>query len=162
MKQKSYVMVKPDFANNLEVVEMVRTKLLNAGFKILNEGYIKYTEAEAKAHYAEHVEKPFYPALEKYITSDEAYGMIVEGENCIDFIHGNDEIGYGFMGKTSNPVPGSIRYEGFEIMGYLDRDPKINGRENVAHSSDSVEAAQKEIEIFKHLRTIQMEKENNL
>ena len=143
MKQKTYVMVKPDFANNQQVIDMVRTKILNAGFEISNEGFVSYTNKEAAAHYHEHVEKPFYPALEKYITSGKAYGMMVVGENAIDITYDS-----AFMGSTRNPNPGTIRYNGLKLMGYLDRDPMINGRENVAHSSDCVAAATLEIEIF--------------
>ena len=158
MIQKSYVMIKPDFANNPEIIEMVKSRLIAAGFKIISEGFVLYTPEAAKAHYSELIDKPFYPPLENYITSDVAYGIVVEGENAINIIHGNDEIGYFFMGKTSNPAVGSIRYEGFKIMGYLDRDPKINGRENVAHSSDSPEAAEKEIEIYEDLRVLNTQK----
>lgn len=151
MKELSYVMVKPDFANNKKVIEMARNKIISAGYKIALEGYIKYSVEASKAHYSDHVEKPFYPALEQYITSDKAYGMVVEGENVIDAIHDSS-----FMGSTRNPLEGTIRHAGLDIMGYLDRDPSINGRENVAHSSDSVEAAQKEIAIFISL----LQKEN--
>ena len=144
--ERTYVMIKPDFANNQNVIDMAKSKILAAGFEIVEEGYINYTSKEAQAHYHEHVEKPFYPALEKYITSDVAYGMIVEGENAIDAIHDSN-----FMGSTRNPNPGTIRYEGFKLMNYLDRDPMINGRENVAHSSDCIAAANLEISIFEHL-----------
>ena len=143
MKEISYVMVKPDFANNKKVVDMVRNKILKAGYNITVEGYIHYTVETSRKHYADHVEKPFYPALEKYITSDIAYGMVVDGENVIDTIHSSE-----FMGSTKNPQEGTIRYEGLKMMGYLERDPSINGRENVAHSSDSMKAALTETAIF--------------
>ena len=143
MKELTYVMVKPDYANNEAVIRMVRNKIMQAGFKIELEGFVQYNIDAARKHYAEHVEKPFYPNLEKYITSDRAFGMVVSGENCIDAIHDKT-----FMGSTKNPSEGTIRYNGFALMGYLDRDPEINGTQNVAHSSDAVTAAQKEIAIF--------------
>ncbi len=146
MKEFSYVMVKPDYANNNEVIEMVKNKLKSAGFEIAEEGFVKYDISSARKHYTEHVEKDWYPNLERYITSDKAYGMVVSGENCIDIIHAAD-----FMGKTKNPYVGTIRHTGFKIMGYLDRDPSINGTQNVAHSSDSIETATREIEIFRNL-----------
>lgn len=148
----SYTMVKPDYANSKDVITMVRARILKAGFKIIAEGYIKYDKSAARKHYSDHIEKPFYPTLEKYITSDLAYGMIVAGENVVDTIHSPD-----FMGSTKNPQQGTVRFEGLKIMGYLDRDPRINGTENVAHSSDSFEAAHKESEIFLKLleKTVQ-------
>lgn len=146
MKEFTYVMVKPDYANNTKVINMVKKRISDAGFSIKFEGFVAYDMEAARRHYHEHVNKSFYPELESYITSDRAYGMVVEGENCIDLIHNSS-----FMGSTKNPQEGTIRYEGFKIMGYLDRDPSINGTQNVAHSSDSLEAAQLEISIFLNL-----------
>ena len=146
MKELTYVMVKPDYANNEEVIRMVRNKIMQAGFTIELEGFVQYDVAAARKHYHEHVEKSFYPNLEKYITSDRAFGMVISGENCIDAIHDKT-----FMGSTKNPAEGTIRYNGFALMGYLDRNPEINGTQNVTHSSDAVEAAQKEITIFMDL-----------
>ncbi|MBR6779307.1 MAG: nucleoside-diphosphate kinase [Clostridia bacterium] len=159
MKELSYVMVKPDYANNKELIHMVRNRILKSGknFKIVVEGHINYTVDAARLHYSEHVEKPFYPELERYITSDKAYGMVVEGDGCIDFIHDAS-----FMGKTKNPAEGTIRHTGLKMMGYLDRDPNINGTQNVAHSSDSVEAAEKEISIFIKLLEKELKKNDDL
>ena len=156
MKQKTYVMVKPDFANNPEVIKMLKNKILNTGFEILVEGFVQYNVQASRAHYSDHVEKPFYPALENYITSDVAYGMIVAGENVIDIIHSAE-----FMGSTRDPKENTIRYEGLKLMGYLERDPLINGRENVAHSSDSIEAAEKESAIFIDLLKNEIQKSND-
>ena len=157
MKELTYVMVKPDYANSKEVIKMVRKSILSAGFNILVEGYICYDVSSARKHYAEHVEKGFYPELEQYITSDKAFGMVVSGENCIDTIHSKE-----FMGAPKNPAKGTIRFKGFKLMGYLDRDPNINGTQNVAHSSDSVEAAQKEIAIFVNLLQKEVNKETGM
>ena len=148
--EKTFAMIKPDGVQR-SLVGNIIARYEAKGLRVAGMKIMQVTEAQAAQHYAEHVEKPFYPALEKYITSDVAYGMIVEGENAIDAIHDSN-----FMGSTRNPNPGTIRYEGFKLMNYLDRDPMINGRENVAHSSDSVEAAQKEIAIFISL----LQKEN--
>ena len=104
MKQTSYVMVKPGFANNDKVVAEVKKRLKENGISILEEGFIRYDEAHAKRHYHEHVGKSFYPGLEAYITSDKAYGMKVEGEDVIARIR-------ALAGSTKNPEPGTIRYD---------------------------------------------------
>lgn len=139
MKQTSYVMVKPGFANNDKVVAEVKKRLKENGISILEEGFIRYDEAHAKRHYHEHVGKSFYPELEAYITSDKAYGMKVEGEDAIARIR-------ALAGSTKNPEPGTIRYDIPEMLGI---ERRIT--ENVVHSSDSEEAAKLELAIFKEL-----------
>ena len=79
MKELSYVMIKPEFANKAEVRAEILKRLENAGLEIIEQEMITYSAEDAKAHYVEHVGKDFYPELESYITSDVAYGMIVGG-----------------------------------------------------------------------------------
>lgn len=147
MIEQSYVMVKPEFANNKQVIAEVKKRLQAKGIVILEESYINYDEKRAKMHYHEHVGKGFYPELEKYITSDKAYGMKVQGENAIAVIR-------ALAGSTKNPEPGTIRYDIPEALG-LER--RIT--ENVVHSSDSPESAKLELTIFEQLAK---EHKNNL
>lgn len=139
MIQQSYVMVKPEFANDPRVIKEVKRRLENAGIKILEEGFIKYDDRRAKMHYHAHVGKGFYPELEAYITSDKAYGMKVEGENAITIIR-------KLAGPTNEPGPGTIRYD---IPKALGLKPRMT--ENVVHSSDSEDAARFELKIFEEL-----------
>ena len=147
MREISYVMVKPEFANNKQVIAEVIKRLQAKGIVILEESYINYDEKRAKMHYHEHVGKGFYPELEKYITSDKAYGMKVQGENAIAVIR-------ALAGSTKNPEPGTIRYDIPKALG-LER--RIT--ENVVHSSDSPESAKLELSIFEQLAK---EHKNNL
>ena len=140
MRQTSYVMIKPEFANSEIVIYLIKEKLAANGIKIEEESYIQYDEKHAKQHYVEHVGKPFYPNLEKYITSDKAYGMVVSGENAIERIR-------KLCGSTKNPEPGTIR---FNIPTLLHLPIRVT--ENVVHSSDSPEAAEREIAIFHELK----------
>lgn len=139
MIEQSYVMVKPEFANNKQVIAEVKKRLQAKGIVILEESYINYDEKRAKMHYHEHIGKGFYPELEKYITSDKAYGMKVQGENAIAVIR-------ALAGSTKNPEPGTIRYDIPKALG-LER--RIT--ENVVHSSDSPESAKLELAIFEQL-----------
>ena len=72
MKETSYVMIKPEFANHSEVIGEIKGRLLLSGLTIVKESYIKYDKQRARRHYAEHIGKDFYPCLEAYITSDKA------------------------------------------------------------------------------------------
>lgn len=140
MVEQSYVMVKPEFANNTWVICEVKDRLLDAGMKIVGEGYVQYDPERAKLHYHEHVGKDFYPELQNYITSDKAYGMIVEGKDAIVKVR-------SIVGATKNPVEGTIRYDIPQMLGI-----KRRITQNVVHASDSEESAKNEIKIFKELK----------
>lgn len=139
MKQISYVMVKPEFANDQRIIDEVKGRLGEKGIKILEEGFIKYNRDCAKKHYRHHVGKAFYPELEDYIVSDKAYGMKVEGENAIATIR-------ELAGSTKDPKPGTIRFDVPEMFGYERRITQ-----NVVHSSDNEEDALFELSIFEEL-----------
>lgn len=140
MKETSYVMIKPEFANKSIVILLVKEKLAANGIKIEEESYVHYDKSHARQHYAEHVGKPFYPDLEKYITSDKAYGMVVSGDNAIEKIR-------KICGSTKNPEKGTIR---FNIPKLLHLPIRVT--ENVVHSSDSPASAEREIAIFRELK----------
>ena len=138
--EKSYVMIKPEFANHGWVVREVRDRLERAGLVITCSGYVKYTEKEAKIHYAEHVEKSFYPELEEYIISDKAFGMVVEGENVIKRVR------YIVNGPEKAPSAGSIRYDIPRLMGR-----ELDITKNVIHASDKPESEMIEERVFRSL-----------
>ena len=153
--EKSFVMVKPKFANNPQVVEYVKNRLEEIGLKVVSGEYKRYSAEKAQEHYAEHFRgsyenaKPFYKQLEEYITSDKVYGMEVVGENAIARIR---EI-VGSTIKTDKetgvkilPAKGTIRYE---VPVMLGEEHQIT--QNVVHASDAVDAAERELEIFKTL-----------
>jgi len=79
MKQQSYVMVKPEFANNKKVIAEVKKRLEQNGISILEESYIRYDAEHAKRHYHEHVNKDFYPSLESYIKFHTAENLSAYG-----------------------------------------------------------------------------------
>lgn len=140
MKETSYVMIKPEFANKSIVILLVKEKLASNGIKIEEEGYIQYDVPHARQHYCKHVNQEYFPQLEKYITSDKAYGMVVSGDNAIEKIR-------KLCGSTKNPEKGTIRYN-IPTLLHL----PIRVTENVVHSSDSPEAAEHEIAIFRELK----------
>ena len=139
MKETTYGAIKPWFANHEEVITEVKKRILAAGLKIEKEGFVKYDCDHAKMHYEAHVLKYFYPNLEKYITSDKIYGMIITGENAIAKVR-------ELVGATKNPEPGTIRYD---IPTMLNIPVRVT--ENVIHASDSSDAEEKEIAIFNDL-----------
>ena len=135
MKQLTYIMVKPEFAEKEEVIELVKKEAREAGMEILREKFVKYSVEVAQKHYAEHFRgsyenaKGFYMALENYITSGRAYGMVMQGENAIE---------------TMRAVIKRLR----GVVPPVSDDPEVNLTKNVLHGSDCVESAEKEIARF--------------
>jgi len=142
MIETTYIMVKPGFANNPEIIKEVKDRIKGLNLEIMDEGYVKYDVAHSRKHYAEHVEKPFYPELEEYITSDKAYGMVVVGKNAI--------MGFkSIAGGVKDLQPGTIRYDIPHQFGI-----PCDTTKNVVHSSGKPEEAEKEIDIFSELKTL--------
>ena len=54
MKQLTYIMVKPEFAEMSEVISTVKVEAEKAGMTILREKFVRYTVEIAQKHYAEH------------------------------------------------------------------------------------------------------------
>lgn len=87
----------------------------------------------AQRHYVEHAGKPFFDNLVAFITGGPALLLVVEGPGD------TWKVVRALMGST-NPkesAPGTIR-----------GDLAIEMAENLIHGSDSLESAQREIEIF--------------
>ena len=135
MKQLTYIMVKPEFAEKSEVIELVKKEAREAGMEILREKFVMYSVDLAQKHYAEHFRgsyenaKGFYKGLEDYITSGRAYGMVMEGENAIEIMR-------AVIKRLRTVVPP------------VSDDPEVNMTKNVLHGSDCEESAEKEIAIF--------------
>ena len=135
MKQLTYIMVKPEFAEMPNVIATVKAEAEKAGMTILREKFVRYTVEIAQKHYAEHFRgsyenaKSFYTKLEDYITSGRAYGMVMEGENAIE---------------TMRTIIKRLRTE----IPPVSDDPEVNITKNVLHGSDCVESADNEIAIF--------------
>ena len=86
----------------------------------------------AKQHYAEHVDKPFYPNLESFITGGPIVAMVLEGLEAIRVVR-------EMLGATSGlkAAPGTIR-----------GDFSSSRQMNLVHASDGPEAAKREIELY--------------
>ena len=86
----------------------------------------------ARQHYAEHIEKPFYPGLEAFITGGPVVAMIMEGLEVIRVVR-------DILGATSGlqAAAGTIR-----------GDYSSSRQMNLVHASDGQEAAQREMELY--------------
>ena len=129
--ERTLILVKPDAVQRGLVGEILR-RLEQRGLRVVGLKLIQVDRRLAERHYGEHVGKPFYEGLVRYITACPIVAAVFEGTNAVEAVRGT-------MGKT-NPLeagPGTIRGDlGLEI-----------GR-NLIHGSDSPASAQREIELF--------------
>lgn len=124
-------MIKPDGVERGLVGEVI-SRFEAKGMTLQRMRMLEVTEEIAREHYAEHVEKPFFPDLLSFITSGPVVAMEWSGESAISAAR-------TMMGPT-NPVeaaPGSIRGDFALVI-----------TENIVHGSDSVESAKRELSIW--------------
>ena len=131
MKERTFIAIKPDSVQR-GLIGKIISRIEDKGYKIVALKMLQVTNKQAAAHYEEHVGKPFYNSLVKFIMSAPIVAMVVEGE---DAILGMRQI----MGKTnpSNADVGTIRGDFSPEMSF-----------NVIHGSDSPESAKREISIY--------------
>ena len=93
---------------------------------------INVTMEQAQKHYEEHLGKPFYDGLIKFITSGPIVAMAFEGNNVILGVR-------HILGATNpdNADVGSIRADFSQFSSY-----------NLVHASDSLESAERELNIY--------------
>ncbi len=125
------VLLKPDCIQR-RLAGRVLARFEDKGFNLIAMKLMRVTPELAKRHYAEHVEKAFYPGLETYITGAPIVAMVVEGPRAIDVVR-------QMVGPTNglNAPAGTIR-----------GDLSTSQQMNLVHASDGPEAALREIEIF--------------
>ena len=129
--ERTLVLLKPDSIQRGLAGEVI-SRLERRGLKFVAMKLMKVSEDLAHRHYGEHVGKPFFDGLVKFITSSPIVAMVVEGENAVEVVR-------NVIGAT-NPTqaePGTIRGDLALTIGM-----------NLVHGSDSPESARREIDIF--------------
>ena len=82
MKERTYVMLKPDALQRNLIGEIV-SRIERKGYKIADCRMMQLSEEILREHYAHIADKPFFPETLEYMTSGPVLAMIVEGENAI-------------------------------------------------------------------------------
>jgi len=129
--ERTLVLLKPDTVRRGLVGEVLR-RYEAKGLTIV-EMDLRTVDAElADQHYAEHVDRDFYPPLRAFVTSGPLVAMVLEGDQAVDVVR-------ALNGATDGrqATPGSIR-----------GDLSLSNRENLVHGSDSPESAQREVALF--------------
>lgn len=131
MAQRTLVLIKPDAVRRGLVGEILG-RYETKGLTIVAMEHRAIDAEMADAHYAEHVEQPWYPPLREFAVSGPLVSLVLEGDEAIGVVR-------LLNGKTDGRVadPGTIR-----------GDLSLSNRENLVHASDSEESAAREIGLW--------------
>ena len=122
---RTFTMLKPDSIENGNMGKII-DMIIGAGFTNKAMKYTRLTDAQAKAFYEVHAERPFYGELVEYMTSGPILAAILEKDNAVaDF--------RTLIGATdpAEAAEGTIRKAYAENKG-----------RNAVHGSDSDENAE--------------------
>lgn len=129
--ERTLILCKPDCVERGLVGEVI-ARIERKGLRIVAMELRTLDEDTAKAHYAEHAEKPFFGELVGFITRSPLVAMVVEGPEAWKVVR-------ALMGATNprDSAPGTIR-----------GDLAVELTENLVHGSDGPESAAREIALF--------------
>ena len=128
---RTLVLLKPDAVRRGLVGEIL-SRFEAKGLTIVAMEHRRIDAALADQHYAEHVEKDFYPPLRDFVTSGPLVSLVLEGDEAVEVVRA---INGATDGRAA--APGTIR-----------GDLSLSNRENLVHGSDSPESAEREIAIW--------------
>ncbi len=129
--ERTLVLLKPDCVQRRMMGRIV-TRFEEKGLNIIAMKLLRVTPALAQKHYAEHVEKPFYPGLEEFITGAPVCAMLIEGLEAIRVVR-------DMLGATNGLKAAS---------GTIRGDFSSSRQMNLVHASDGPDAAQRETELY--------------
>ncbi len=129
--EKTLIIFKPDCMEKHHVGNVL-DRFEKAGFEIVACKLTRLSPAVLREHYAHVADKPFYPEIEKFMSSRPVLVMALAGDSVVSRVR-------DLLGPTdSRKAPkGTIRGDfGTEMM------------KNVVHASDSVDNAKSELARF--------------
>ncbi len=129
--QRTLVLLKPDCVQR-RLMGTIISRFEDKGLNIVAMKMIRVTPEMSQKHYAEHVEKPFYPSLESFITSAPVLAMAIDGLEVISVIR-------EMLGATSGLKAAS---------GTIRGDFSSSRQMNLVHASDSPESALRELKLY--------------
>jgi nucleoside-diphosphate kinase len=131
MSQRTLVLIKPD-AVRRGLVGQILSRFESKGLTLIALEQRSIDAAQADAHYAEHVEQPWYPPLREFAVSGPLVALVLEGDEAISVVR---LLNGATDGRAA--APGTIR-----------GDLSLSNRENLVHASDSEESAAREIALW--------------
>ncbi len=129
--ERTLILIKPD-AIERRLAGRILSRFEDKGLSIIGMKLLRVTPEISRKHYAEHVNKPFYPLVEKFIGSGPVIAFVAEGPEAISVVR-------AMLGPTNGrqAPAGTIR-----------GDFGLSRQMNLVHASDGPDAAKREIEIY--------------
>src|SRR5215216_240154 len=129
--ERTLILLKPDCVQR-RLMGRVIARFEDKALNIIAMKMMRVTPELAKKHYAEHVQKGWYPTLEQFITGGPVVAAVVEGLEVIRVVR-------EMLGATSGlkATSGTIR-----------GDYSSSRQMNLVHASDGPEAAQREMKLY--------------
>ena len=133
--ERSLVLVKPDAVRRGLLGEIL-ARFERKGLVIEALELRTMTAELADQHYAEHVDKAFYPPLKEFMTGGPLLALVLGGDEVIEVVR-------AMIGSTDGrkAAAGTVR-----------GDLSLSNRENLVHASDGPDSAKRELALwFPHL-----------
>lgn len=131
MTERTLVLIKPD-ALRRGLAGEILARFERKGLRITAMELRQATGEVLDRHYAEHLDKGFYPGLRDFMLSGPVLALILEGDAAISVVR---ELNGATDGRKA--APGTIR-----------GDLSLSNQQNLVHGSDSTESAAREIAIW--------------
>lgn len=129
--ERTLVIAKPDAVQRGLIGEILG-RLENKGLKLIGIKMIQLEEALLNSHYEEHLDKPFYKDLEKFMKSSPVVVMAWEGFQCTSAVR--------LIVGSTNPREADA--------GTLRGDLAMGSGRNIVHASDSKKSGNREVSKF--------------
>ncbi len=129
--ERSLVLLKPDCVQR-RLMGKIISRFEDKAIEIVGMKLMRVTPDLAKQHYAEHVEKPFYPGLEEFITAAPVVAIVAQGLDVIRVIR-------DMLGATNGLTAAA---------GTIRGDYSSSRQMNLVHASDGAEASAREIALY--------------
>ena len=129
--ERTLILFKPDCVQR-KLVGRILGRFEDKGLNVVAMKLMRITPDLAKKHYAEHVQKGWYPTLEQFITGGPIVAAVLEGLEVIRVVR-------EMLGATSGLKAAS---------GTIRGDFSSSRQMNLVHASDGPEAAAREIGLY--------------
>src|SRR6267154_1516592 len=129
--ERTLILLKPDCVQR-RLMGRIIARFEDKALNIIAMKMMRVSPGLAKKHYAEHVQKEWYPALEGFITGGPIVAAVIEGLEAIRVVR-------EMLGATSGlkAAPGTVR-----------GDFSSSRQMNLIHATDGPEAARREIDLY--------------
>ena len=132
MTERTLMLIKPDGVQRGLVGDII-SRIERKGLTIVALELKNVDDTLARAHYAEHADKPFFSSLLEFITSGSVLAAVLQGPRAV--------AAFRQIAGGTDPVekasPGTIR-----------GDLGLETQFNLVHGSDSPESAAREIALW--------------